>query len=93
MGLDVNVPDPVHLYQIWYRTGYGNLPGLFIIFFGEGRASALGENFWSMSSVRDGVRCRLMEGRRGVELDSKPDGENFKFCQGQKILLQQNLLF
>ena len=27
MGLDV--PDPVHLYQIRHRTGSGNLPGLF----------------------------------------------------------------
>ena len=26
MGLDV--PDPVHLYHIRYRTGSGNLPGL-----------------------------------------------------------------
>ena len=30
LGLFValDIPDPVHLYQIWYRIGSGNLPGL-----------------------------------------------------------------
>ena len=26
--MDLVVPDPVHLYQIRYHTGSGNLPGL-----------------------------------------------------------------